>query len=314
MQIFHDSKAAKEKLGPKNVVAIGNFDGVHFGHQEILSKAKNFAKSQKAGLCVLTFEPHPVKVLAPDVAPKLLQTTEQKLESLKECGVDAVVLQKFDDEFAKLTPSDFFKKHVHENLHAKAVFVGYDFTFGKKRTGTSETLEKLGQEHNIGIHIISAQIKKNVLVSSSLIRKLLQNGQVKEAKTYLTRPYVITGTVIPGFKRGTALGLHTANLDPKNEWLIADGVYATWVEHKKKYYPSVTNIGLNPTFDNMSRSIETHIFDFDENIYQQNLKIFFVEKLRDEIRFANSNALVQQIQKDIVQAKSILKGASDEAP
>lgn len=309
MKIFSDTAEATSILKTSTVVVIGNFDGVHFGHQQILKAAKVFATKHKLKLCVLTFEPHPVKVLAPHIAPVSLQTVQQKLECLQACDVDLVVLQKFDMAFSQISPEDFFTKHLVKNLKAQAIFVGYDFTFGKKRSGTTETLEHLAKEHQVTLHITPAQMQGNVLVSSTLVRKLLVSGELKDVTRILTRPYCIDGSVVHGFKRGTALGIHTANLNSENELALSDGVYATRVEHKNKTYNSVTNIGLNPTFENTTRSIETHIFDFDQEIYDQKLRLHFVQKLREEIKFANMQALLKQIEKDIAHAQKILGAA-----
>lgn len=306
MKTFFDTAQASPSLKSGSVVAIGNFDGVHYGHQQILKAAHKEAQKLKLKLCVLSFDPHPVKVLAPQVAPITLQTNSQKLECLRSLAVDVVVLQKFDLSFAKVSPQKFFLDHLLTNLNAKAIFVGYDFTFGAKRSGTTETLEKLTNKHAIALHITPAQMLGTALVSSSMIRKLLKDGDIQNANHYLTRNYCIDGSVVHGFKRGTALGIHTANLNSENELALSDGVYATRVEFKNKTYQSVTNIGLNPTFENTTRSIETHIFDFDSEIYDQKLRLHFVEKLREEIKFANVQALLKQIEKDIVQAKLIL--------
>lgn len=307
MKTFLTTSTLKNHVAQNTVIAIGNYDGVHLGHQEILKKLVAEAKNKNCKAVVLSFAPHPVKVLAPDVAPLQIQTIAQKTEILEEYGIDILVLQKFDSEFAKISPEDFFKTHLLENLKAKAIFVGYDFTFGTKRSGTTETLERFGKEHGVDVHIVPAKMHGETLVSSSLIRKLVLNGDVKKAKEFLTRPFFIDGKVIPGFKRGTALGIHTANLATENELLPKDGVYATLVKHKGVTYESVTNIGYNPTFDNVERSIETHIFDFDQEIYDEALRLVFIEKIRDEIKFANPGALVKQIEKDILEAKGILK-------
>ncbi len=304
---FHATTALTPLLKNPTVVAIGNFDGVHFGHQQILKKARAWADAHALKLVVLTFEPHPVKILAPSVAPLAIQTVNQKIKCLKDSGADFVVLQKFDSDFAKIPPEDFFAHQLVRDLKASAVFVGYDFTFGKKRSGTTETLEQLGHKHNVAIKIVAAQMQKDTLVSSTLIRKLLQNGSVREAAALLTRYYQMDGEVVPGFKRGTSLGIHTANLKPENEILLSDGVYATFAELSGKIYPAATNIGLNPTFENTARSIETHIFDFDREIYQETLRLHFVEKIRDEIKFVSPQALVKQIEKDILQTRAILK-------
>lgn len=309
IQVFSSTAEARDFLSGGAVVTIGNFDGVHFGHRQIISSLIANAKSRKLKSVVLTFDPHPVKVLSPTVAPKLISTKNQKIELFAELGVDAVVFQKFDADFAKLKPEDFFDIHLVQNLKARFIMVGYDFTFGEKRSGTIETLEALAGKANVDVEIISAKMSDSTLVSSTLIRKLVSEGNVEMAATLLTCPFFIDGKVVHGHKRGTALGIHTANLATENELLPSDGVYATLVEFAGERYDSVANVGFNPTFNNTERSIEAHIFDFDADIYGKDMRLVFVKKLRDEIKFVSPEALVMQIQKDIAEAKRVLKRA-----
>ncbi len=305
--IFPSTSEAKKFLKQGSCVAIGNYDGFHFGHKAIVQSLIQNATEKKLKSVLLTFEPHPVKLLAPDVAPLLINTLKQKLELIGNCGLDAIVVQSFDLKFSKIKPEDFFKKYLLGDLNAQFVTVGHDFTFGEKRSGTIETLEHLAQKNHIEAKIVEAKMLANTLVSSSLIRKLIKDGNVKLAHKMLTRFFFIDGNVVQGHNRGTALGIHTANLTTTNELIPSDGVYASFVQLNNKTYTSVTNIGFNPTFDNQTRSIETHIFDFDQNIYDKNIRLFFVEKIREEIKFATPTALVQQIEKDIASAKKILK-------
>lgn len=307
MKIYKSTTEAQNSLNHGSVIAIGIFDGVHYGHQQIIQQVLQKAQHLNCKAGILTFQPHPVQVLAPEVMPYLIQTPQQKLKTLKNTGLDFVVEQKFDLNFASLSAKDFFTTHIQKNLNTKALFVGYDFTFGKKREGTIETLEKLCEQAGIELHVVNAQMQNNTLVSSTLIRKLLKEGRVEMADQLLTRPYIMQGTVVKGHNRGTALGIHTANLKALNELLPKDGVYATKTIVDGKTYNSVTNIGKNPTFQNTTRSVETHIFDFDQDLYDQEIEVCFFKRIRDEIKFANSNALVKQIQKDIEQAKEILK-------
>jgi riboflavin kinase/FMN adenylyltransferase len=306
-EVFSSTHEARDFLKHGSVVTIGNYDGVHFGHRQILKTLRKRAHDQKLKSVVLTFEPHPVTLLSPSVAPKRLNTREQKVELLSELGVDAVILQNFDLSFSKRTPEDFFQTNLIQDLQTKLILVGHDFTFGAKRKGTIETLEILAYAAKIGVEIVSAQFKDKTLVSSTLIRKLVSEGNVTLAEHLLERPYFIDGTVVHGHKRGTALGIHTANLNSQNELLPLDGVYATLVEFKGKIYDSATNIGHNPTFHNVERSVETHLFSFAEEIYGKNLRLFFIERLRGEIQFASPEALIKQIQKDIVTTQSVLK-------
>lgn len=305
-RVFASSEEAAVYFKSGSALAIGNFDGVHFGHRQILKQVLGCSRRYKLKSAVLTFEPHPVHVLSPQVAPKLINTLSQKIEMIGALGVDAVVVQAFDRQLAQKSPEVFFHTHIQKHLGAKHVFVGHDFTFGAKRAGTTETLEQMGLLAEIKTHIVEAQFKKGTLVSSTLIRKLIADGRVELARDYLQRDFFVDGTVVAGHKRGAALGLHTANLFPDNELLPADGVYASFVECAGKIYQSATNIGFNPTFSNTERSIETHLFDFDGNIYNSRIRLHFVKRLRDEIKFVSPEALVMQIKEDILTCRKIL--------
>lgn len=304
---FVGTKEASAFLKSGCVLTVGNYDGVHFGHRAILKHVLKKARRHKLKAALLTFEPHPVKTLSPHVAPPLINTLDQKLELLETVGIDAIIVQKFDATFAKITPEYFFKNHLLKNLHAKSIAIGYDFTFGTKRSGTIETLEILCYQNKTDLEIVPAKMLDDTLVSSTLIRKLIVRGDVDLAKKLLVRDFFIDGHVVTGHHRGVELGIHTANLKTENELLPLDGVYATRLRIGEKIFASVTNIGFNPTFNNQERSIETHIFNFDREIYDQHVRLYFIERLRDEIKFANAGALVKQIQKDITHAKKILK-------
>lgn len=306
-KIFYSTKEANVFLRSGAAVTIGNFDGVHIGHQKILKNLMQIAQKKSLKSVLLTFDPHPVKILSPEAAPPLINTLKQKLEILKQTKLDAIVVQKFDKNFAKLSAYDFFTKVLKNNLCAEYISVGYDFTFGFKRSGTTERLEKWGQENAINVHITPAILQGEALLSSTFLRKLIGEGKIKAAKKYLGRDFFIEGNVVPGFKRGTSLGLHTANLKTYNELLPLDGVYATFVTMNGKTYQSATNIGFNPTYHNSERSIEVHIFNFDQEIYGETLRLTFMDRIRDEIQFASADILVQQIKKDIATAKKILK-------
>lgn len=306
VRVFSSTAEAHPFLKNGSAVTVGNFDGVHLGHQDVLKKLSVLGKKSGLKTAVLTFDPHPVKILAPDVAPKLIQTRAQKIESLAKQGVDAIVLQEFTPEFAKLPPEDFFETHLVRDLGARHVLVGYDFTFGSKRLGTIETLEVLAYHREVGVTIVPAKMAGQTLVSSSIVRKLISEGAVGMAAKLLTRPFSLEGKVVHGHKRGVALGIHTANLAPLNELLPADGVYATLVRVSGRDYEAVTNVGFNPTFHNRARSVETHLFDFDGDVYGKDMRVDFIERLREEIQFATPEALVTQIKKDIEKAKEAL--------
>lgn len=306
MKIFLSISSTSSFLRQGSAVAIGNYDGVHYGHRAILKQLKAHARSHKLKSVLLTFDPHPAKFLAPKAGIHLINTLDQKLELLTRTGIDAVVILPFTKRFAQTKPKAFFCNVLLKSLNAKFIIVGHDFTFGAGRRGTVETLEELGHQNQIDVHLVPAQTHHGVLVSSSVIRNLIREGDISQANKLLTRSFFIDGTVVHGHHRGTALGIHTANIKTNNELLPPDGVYATWATVGKKQYASATNIGKNPTFDNEERSIECHILDFDKDLYGKTIRVTFEQRIRDEIRFASPQALVEQIGKDIWVARKIL--------
>jgi riboflavin kinase/FMN adenylyltransferase len=305
--IYGDIDAEVTELESGSVLTIGNFDGVHQGHQVLLAKLHEVSQKLCLPAVVLSFSPHPAKVFSPETSPKMIMTEEQKAEILSLSSVDAYVRQSFTKEFAAKSPEWFLETFLQKYLNVKHIIVGHDFSFGAKRTGTIETLMSFGEKNGVGIDVIPAVFDEDTLISSTLIRQLLGRGDVKLARKYLTRFHFIDGTVVHGHKRGGKIGIHTANLETTNELLPADGVYATFVEVMGKQYQSVTNIGFNPTFHETKRSIETHVFDFEKDIYGQPLRLHFVERLRDEMSFENPDDLVKQIHHDMEKAKKILK-------
>lgn len=309
MRIFDSSQQAQTLLRKGAAVTIGNYDGLHLGHRSIITQLKAEAKKRKLLSVVYTFEPHPVKVLAPAIAPPLINTREQKIEFLKNCGVDIVIFEKFNKRFSHLSPEIFFKKVLIERLNAGFIIVGHDFTFGSKRQGNIETLEHFCHTYKIGVRIVEPCLYGETLVSSSLIRRYVTEGKVKEVIPLLTRPFFIEGMVVRGAGRGKTLGIPTLNLRVGNELLPGKGVYATRVRFGNQIHPSITNIGNNPTFGQNPLSIETHVFLPKKNAYGKKVRLFFLERIRDEMTFKNSADLVRQIQKDIRKAKRILSQA-----
>lgn len=285
---------------------MGNYDGLHLGHRSILTTLKKEAKKRGVPAIVYTFNPHPVHLLAPSIAPPLINTLDQKIELMKTTGIDALVIEKFDSHFSEQPPEAFFKKHLVKNLNAHFIIVGYDFTFGAKRKGNMETLEILGFQNQIDVKIVEPYFKGQTLVSSSLIRKYLAEGKVEKTKELLTRPCFIDGTVVKGTSRGKILGFPTANLKTINELIPKNGVYATLTLLGGINYPSVTNIGIKPTFGKNNLGIETHILNFDKTVYGKKIRLYFIKHLRDEKKFSNTNRLAMQIKKDIVNAKKTL--------
>ncbi|OGP14022.1 MAG: riboflavin biosynthesis protein RibF [Deltaproteobacteria bacterium GWA2_50_8] len=290
------------------IITLGVFDGVHRGHQHIFELIKKQAKKNRGKSIVYTFNPHPVRQLAPEACPPMLLTLEQKIETIRRQKVDYLIIEAFTPVFSKLSPDKFFQKVIVDRIQAREIYVGYDFTFGCQRSGTIETLEQLGKNHGIGIHIVPAFFLDNTLVSSTRIRQLIAESKMSSASYLLGKHYCIEGHVVTGRGiGGKKLGFHTANIETLNELIPPNGVYATFVKIKHKRHFSVTNIGTNPTFGGKTLSIESHILNFRRNIVGQKICLEFVEKIREEINFSNAMDLSHQIQSDIEIAKSHLR-------
>lgn len=310
MKTFYSTAAARDFLKRGSAVTIGNFDGVHLGHRALIEDTMDVAAARHLKSVVLSFAPHPAKLLARAASPLLINTREQKVELLSKLGLHALILQKFNSRFAALTPETFVKQRLLRHLNARHVFVGYDFTFGRKREGSVATLTAMGRECGMAVHVIPARLLGSTLVSSTAIRRLVAAGDLRRASELLGRPYFIDGKVVHGRRRGGEMGIHTANLVTANELIPADGVYATFVYFGGKIYKSVSNIGFNPTFGSAVRTVETHIFNFSNKIYGKTLRLLFIERLRAERKFATAADLVEQIRKDSILARDILGKAN----
>lgn len=306
MKIFHSSKEAMQSLKKGCVLTMGNYDGFHRGHQSIVSLLKSQSFKRKLPSLVYTFDPHPVKILAPEIAPSLINTLEQKIELLQKMKIDILVLEKFTPHFAKTSPEGFFQTNLMRHLKPHFITVGYDFTFGSKRMGNIETLERLCFANQVDVKIVDPKMVGQKLASSSLIRKLVEQGKVEGARELLNRPYFMDGEIIRGEQRGTMLGFPTANLKTENEIPPDIGVYATLFCLNHKNYSSVTNVGHRPTFGKGELTIETHVLGLKKNIYGKKVRVFFIKKIRDEKKFDSEQFLIRQIRSDINQAKQIL--------
>lgn len=290
-------------------VALGNFDGVHIGHQKLIGRIRESAARSGGTSAVYTFEPHPVKILAPSQCPRLLNTLDQKLRHIEKYGVDIAVIEPFTHEFAKMTPEEFFREIIIGRLKAQSIVAGYDFTFGLHRQGTIETLEELGKESGIDVSIVPAEFMGETLISSSVIRKMVREGRVNEAAKFLGRPYEIEGEVVPGRGLGVTLEARTANLKPLNEIMPGDGVYWTLTSDggAREPMPSVTSIGDNPTFPDAHYSVETHVLDRDVELMGESITIHFLAFMRETLRFSTVEELKAQIARDISAAKEYHK-------
>jgi riboflavin kinase/FMN adenylyltransferase len=306
MRIIRGLKNITERF-PKPVLTLGNFDGVHLGHQAIFKKVVEHARMTGGTSIAFTFEPHPLKVLAPDRSPKLLNTFHGKMKLLAAAGIDVVICANFTRTFAEQNPEDFARTILHDQIGVQDVYVGYDYAFGKGREGSIESLKKMGRIYGFEVGVVEAIQVNGVVVSSSVIRELISSGRVEEAARLLGRDYTLEGEVIHGSHRGHTLGFPTANLHTANELLPGYGVYAVRAcIDDNTALDGVASIGVRPTFDAGAVSIEVFLFDFDADLYGRQMEVSFIKRLRGETKFPDANALVAQVRKDIEEAKKIL--------
>ena len=287
---------------------MGNFDGIHLGHQALLGRAVHDAKDLGGRSVVLTFEPHPLKVLAPEKVPRLILTHKDKMTLLQSFGVDVVIVQTFDAAFAGVEADEFVREYLVRRIGVRKMWVGKDLRFGKGRKGRVEDLARWGKDMGFEVGVIEPIQLGGHRVSSSRIRTLIEQGEVREAGNYLGRHHFISGRVVSGHGRGRHLGYPTANIVARTEVLPLDGIYASIVQAGGRQWRSVTSVGLNPTFGAGPRTIESYIFDFDGDLYDQAVKLFFVERIREEKKFSSVELLVEQIKLDVASAREILRG------
>jgi riboflavin kinase / FMN adenylyltransferase len=284
-------------------LTIGNFDGVHLGHQQILSKLHDRARTKDLTSAVLTFQPHPARVLRPARAPALLETLDQRLAAISALGIDAVLVAHFDAALAKLSPEDFVDRYLVNAMRAQTVLIGGNFRFGHKQAGDAELLAELGRKCGFEVEIVPPVTIAGTVVSSTAIRNALREGQVEEAQRMLGRPFTLAGEIKPGTGRGSALVVPTLNLATEQEFLPKMGVYATEAIVSGKAWRAATNIGVRPTFDGVHTTIESHLFDFNENVTSGKLEVRFWKRLRDERKFSGSAELREQVLCDIEAAR-----------
>ena len=281
------------------VLALGNFDGLHRGHMKIIDRVRRRAGERGGTPAAMTFEPHPPRVLRPDKAPQLLMTKDQKLEALSRSGMQGIAVVRFTPELSQLDPEAFVRTVLVDWLHVVEVWVGANFLFGHERAGTFSVMRSLGARYGFRAEKIDPVRYKDFVVSSTRIRRLLAEGRVDEAGALLGHHYFIDGIVAKGAGRGRELGFPTANLETANELVPPSGVYATTVTLDGVVHPSITNIGVRPTFGDVDRVIvETHVFDMDRDLYGAAARLSFVQRLRDERAFPDVDALRAQIDAD----------------
>ena len=289
------------------VLALGNFDGVHLGHRSIIEDVVQSAARRGATPVVLTFDPHPTRIVRPEAAPRLLMTSEQKVGVLRELGVEGVAIVRFTKDVALWDPETFVRLVLREWLGVAEVWVGANFVFGHDRAGNVTKLRQLGAKYGFRAEAIEPVRYKEFVVSSSRARQLIGEGRVEEAATLLGRHYSLDGIVVHGLQRGRTLGFPTANLDTENELLPPNGVYATVATLDGVEYPSVTNIGVRPTFHLPSATVvETHVLDLDRDLYGKPMRVAFVHRIREERTFGGVEALKAQITADCQSARTLL--------
>ncbi len=309
MQVFNGVLELIKRLNggySSSVVTIGNFDGVHRGHQRLVETVVMESRMLNVPSVVYTFHPHPVRILHPERQTFRLFDLLDQQEQFAKAGIDAVVLENFTTDFAKVSAQQFLEDYILQFLNPKTLVVGHDFSFGANRDGDLHFLEKFCSTHNIKLVIIPPFQLDGKVVSSSKIREELKTGELDNVMKLLGRPYYLRGHVEKGFQRGRTIGVPTANIHPDVEFIPRQGVYVTQTKFAGVMHPSITNIGINPTFTEDKKSaikIESHIFNFDAQIYGAEVEVYLLKFLRDEKKFSGIEELKAQIQKDILEAK-----------
>ena len=292
-------------------VTLGNFDGVHRGHQEILRRLVATARSVGGESVVLTFQPHPAAVLAPAQAPRLITDLRGRIERIAATGVDAIIVQRFTRAFSQITADDFVRRFLVQGLGVRAVVVGHRVSFGHDRAGGAATLRQLGAECGFAVEVVGPVEVDTITVSSSAVRRAIKTGDLVRARLLLGCDASAAGCVVHGHHRGKALGFPTVNLRISELVLPPDGVYAVRVQTRHGEFEGVANLGFNPTFADHERSHEAPLLDVSGDLYGQRVEVRFVRRLRDEAKFAGPQALAAQIARDVEAARRALAAATE---
>lgn len=288
---------------PASALTIGNFDGMHRGHQEILARVRKQARENQWLAAVLTFFPHPVRVLRPTEAPHLLMTLDQRLEAFDAAGLDAALVLPFDELLSRTTPEAFVKKYLVETMRARSVFVGENFRFGHRQEGDVHALQSLGARLGFEVAIVKPFAVDGLVASSTAVRAAVAEGRMEDAKCLLGRPFTLRGVVQPGTGQGRKLVVPTLNLKTEQEMLPKPGVYVTRTILGESSFPSVSNVGIRPTFNGSRLTIESYLFGFTGEITSGNMAVEFLARLRDEAKFSSPGHLREQVLKDIANAE-----------
>lgn len=307
MKIIRNLEDIGEKL-PNAVVTIGNFDGVHLGHREIFRRVKHAAAELGGVSVAITFSPHPLKVLVPDRNFKLITTYAEKESLIEASGIDYLICIPFSREFAKIPARDFVLDILVRRMGVKKIIIGYDYAFGQNREGNVDLLRRLGDEYGFAVEMLEQIGNGKTPYSSSIIRTMIEDGDVAAVEPLLGRYFSVGGPVVHGLHRGKSLGFPTANVDPEEELLPKPGVYAVKVRYAGGMYKGACNIGFNPTFRNGKLSVEVHLLDFEGDLYGRELRVCFVERIRDERTFPDTGSLMQAIENDVAICRQVLSG------
>ncbi len=308
------------------VVTLGNFDGLHIGHLSVLKRLVSRAREIGSPSVLYTFDPHPLKIVAPDKSPSLITDTEDKRALVEAAAIDYLVMARFTTLFASKHPREFVRSVLVDGLGAREVWVGRNYSFGRGRAGTVESLKKFGSEFGFKVVVVAETRRGNMVVSSSRIRALVKDGEASKAAKLLGRPYSIKGRVVRGFNVGRKIGFPTANIEVSSELLPRNGVYAAKValgarscravlvnnggqggESRQKEYDALVNIGNAPTFKNRKHTVEAHLLNFNRGIYGRRMRVSFLTRLRDEVRFGSKEELASRIELDLKMAEKIFK-------
>lgn len=302
MRVFESFDFSEKFVNP--VLTIGNYDGLHMGQRKIIERIQERANDLNGISMLMTFHPHPLTILRPDKCIGLITPLHVKKRLLEEAGIDVLFIIPFTDEFRNITPEDFVGNLLVKKLGIKGLIVGYDFKFGKEGKGNVDYLASRSKEYGFFFEIQEAITLDGEKIGSNRIRKMIQDGDVGKAALHLGRPYMIEGTVIQGVGRGRTIGFPTVNLKTEFQLIPKGGVYITEINVDGKKCPAVTNIGYNPTFDGQSLTIETYILDFSGDLYGKDMVLYFLERMRDEVKFSSVDKLTERIRKDVDAARN----------
>jgi len=295
--------SARFGAGPRTVLSVGNFDGLHLGHQKILRMVVARARATALTAAAITFDPHPMKLLQPERAPLMIETLSQRLAGIEQIGLNAALVLQFDRALSLLSPEDFLQRILMERMHVAAILVGANFRFGHCGAGDVGLLAQFGKEHGFDVETISPVEVEGIVVSSTAVRNAIAEGRVDEAVALLGHPFLLAGKIRTGAGRGRTILFPTLNMVPEQELLPKLGVYATEAVVRGNVFQSVTNVGTRPTFDGQGVTVESHLFGFDEQISGAAMEVRFHTRLRDERKFSGAEELREQIARDIAAAR-----------